>query len=198
MVGYKNQRYRFFYLKNGGAKHTHTHKPFWPEKGQTRSFLSHCGHLSTYIQGTHCSEKKEGGGGGEKATRIPAFIILFFFFQKGGGFYLRRSRRVREQQRVDVLVEIKFLGYPPLFRRIALRIPRTRHICTVLVSSIHVRHVLNIRHVGTDSVMPGFPVTKMPNPLSKNAKFEVLFTVSKKFKCQTVNTVDKILMPNSK
>ncbi len=37
----------------------------------------------------------------------------------------------------------------------------------------------------------------MPNPGSKNAKFEVLFIVSRKFKCQTVNTVYKILMPNS-
>ena len=46
--------------------------------------------------------------------------------------------------------------------------------------------------------MPGFPATKMPNPLPKSAKFEVLFTVSRKFKCQAVNTVDKILMPNSK
>ena len=46
--------------------------------------------------------------------------------------------------------------------------------------------------------MPGFPVTKMPNSLPKNAKFEVLFTVSKKFKCQMVNIVDKILMPNTK
>ncbi len=49
-----------------------------------------------------------------------------------------------------------------------------------------------------DPVLSGFQAGPMPNPGTKNAKFEVLFTVSRKFKCQTVNAVDKILMPSSK
>ena len=50
----------------------------------------------------------------------------------------------------------------------------------------------------THAVLLGFHASPMPNPGTKNAKLEVLFTVSRKFKCQTVNTIDKILMPNSK